>query len=287
MKIGRIDHLASTLSHEYHVYQRTAGSLGISPVRWYGKEGYHEVIVLDNLGASLSELISAQQFDNRKTFHIAAQMVRLFLNMQDFTELFPQLSIIESLHSRHYIHCDIKPANFMTRVGDSGDPSVFLIDLGLARLFRDPATYLHIPYSMDHLTIGTLPFMSINCQQGRAQSRRDDLESLTYTIICLARGNLPWAGLSNPEAVLQKKLSCTAEELCEDLPAPFCKFINHVRALAFDEKPAYQYLHSILVELQRSHTKSDQSGNAIHSCTPTARQSSIKLESTPAFSNQM
>jgi hypothetical protein len=174
----------------------------------------------------------------------------------------------------------------MIRAGDSGDPSVFLIDLGLARLFRDPTTYLHIPYSVDHSTIGTLPFMSINCQQGHAQSRRDDLESLAYTIICSACGSLPWAGLSNPEAVLQKKLSCTVEELCEGLPAPFYKFIKHVRALAFDEKPAYQYLHSILFELRRSQTKSDQSSNAIHSCTPTA-QSSVKLESTPVFSNQV
>jgi hypothetical protein len=94
MKIGRIDHLASTLSHEYHVYQSTAGSLGISPVWWYGKEGYHEVIVLENLGTSLSELISTQQFDNGhvgKTFHFAMQMVRLFINMQGF--------LLSSFHS--------------------------------------------------------------------------------------------------------------------------------------------------------------------------------------------
>ncbi len=85
------------------------------------------------------------------------------------------------------------------------NPTIFLIDFGLAQLFRNPATYLHIPYSTDQLVIGTLSFTSINGQCGYAQSCRDDLESLTYTIICLARGNLPWTSIStssDQEAVL-------------------------------------------------------------------------------------
>lgn len=51
------------LSHEYHVYETTAGSVGISPVHWYGKEGAYEVIVLENLGILLGDLISVQPFD--------------------------------------------------------------------------------------------------------------------------------------------------------------------------------------------------------------------------------
>jgi serine/threonine protein kinase len=76
LKIGRADHSPSRLSHEYQVYQKTAGSIGISSVRWYGKEGPYEVLVLEYLGTSLGDLISAQQFDHRKTFFFASQMVR-------------------------------------------------------------------------------------------------------------------------------------------------------------------------------------------------------------------
>jgi predicted Ser/Thr protein kinase len=75
MKIGRPDNPPSTLSREYDVYKTAAGSVGIPAVWWYGKEGYREVIVLEHLGSSLGDLISAQNFDHRKTFFFASQMV--------------------------------------------------------------------------------------------------------------------------------------------------------------------------------------------------------------------
>jgi len=120
---------------------------------------------------------------------------------------------------------------------DNVPPSIFLIDFGLARLFCNPATYLHWLYVKDHPIINTLLFMSINGQQGYTQSRHDDLESLAYTIIHLAHRDLPWATVSASKDIHQKKKSITAEELCEGLPAPFCKFVDYVHSLGFDEKP--------------------------------------------------
>lgn len=52
-----------------------------------------------------------------------------------------QLLVVESLHTRHYIHHDIKPGNFMVWT-DNLPPTVFLINFGLARQFCNPATYL-------------------------------------------------------------------------------------------------------------------------------------------------
>jgi hypothetical protein len=75
LKIGHADHLPSRIGHEYNVYQKTAGSTGISPVLWYGKEGPFEVIVLDHLGTSLGDLVNAQQLDLMQTFFFASQMV--------------------------------------------------------------------------------------------------------------------------------------------------------------------------------------------------------------------
>jgi hypothetical protein len=138
----------------------------------------------------------------------------------------------------------------MLRV-DNLRPTIFLIDFSLAWLFHNPATYLHIPFTTNPLIVGTLPFTSINAQQGYAQLHHDDLESLTYTIIYLALGDLPWTSNStgnNEEAVLCKKTSIIVKELCEGLPTPFCKFVTYVRSLGFDEKLDYQYLHSILLQ---------------------------------------
>ena len=141
------------------------------------------------------------------------------------------------------------------------DQTVFIIDFGLARLFCNPATYLHILYSTNHSVIGTVPFMSINGQQGHAQSRHDDLESLAYAIIFSVCGSLPWTSRSS-KVTLKKKLSITAEELCEGLPTLFCQFISHVCSLGFDEKPDYQYLHSILSQCSKSQTETEQSDSS-------------------------
>ena len=150
---------------------------------------------------------------------------------------------------------------------DNIPPTLSLINFGLARLFRNPATYLHIPFAANHSIVGTLTFASVNSQQGNSQSCRDDLESLAYTIIYSALGELPWTSNSagNKEAVFRKKTSIMVEELCEGLPAPFCKFVTYVRSLGFSEKPDYQFLHSILV--QCAETMTEQSSKALPLCT--------------------
>ncbi|KAF8487972.1 kinase-like domain-containing protein [Russula emetica] len=194
----------------------------------------YEVIVLNHLGTSLGDLIDQLEFDHRKTFSYATQM----------------LLAVQSLHDRHYIHCDIKPGNFMIRA-DNLPPTLFLIDFGLAQLFRNPATYLHIPFTTNHSIVGTLPFASISGQQGNVQSRRDDLDTQQVALDQQfnSTGN-------DEEVVLHKKTLITVEELCEGLPAPFCKFVTYVRSLGFDKKQDYQFLHSIL--LQCSETVTDQ-----------------------------
>jgi hypothetical protein len=132
-------------------------------------------------------------------------------------------------------------------------PTLFFINFSLAQLFHNPATYLHMPFTINHSIIGTIPFASINSQQGNSQSHHDDLESLMYTIIFSALGELPWTNNStgnNEEAILCKKISIPAEELCKGLPAPFCEFITYVHSLTslgFKEKLNYQYLYSILL----------------------------------------
>lgn len=157
------------------------------------------------------------------------------------------------------------------------DQTAFLIDFGLAELFRDPATYIHVQYSTNKSTVGTLAFTSINGQQGHAQSHRDNLESLAYTIIYSALGSLPWSSLSSRgdrEAVLQKKSSITVEDLCKGLPAPFVPFIRYVRSLHFNEKPDYKYLHAIISECSQLEIGSPDEVLSSSTCSSAGSESS-------------
>ena len=42
--------------------------------------------------------------------------------------------------------------------------------------------------------------------------------------------------------ILNKKRDTTLDELCENMPVAFKKYMQHVRELKFDEKPNYKYL---------------------------------------------
>jgi len=132
---------------------------------------------------------------------------------------------------------------------------VYVIDFGLAKLYRDPRTHRHISYrDGKHLT-GTARYASINTHMGIEQSRRDDLESLGYVLIYFLRGSLPWQGLKAStkrqkyERILEKKATIPVEQLCKGFPSEFRAYFEHVRALRFDDRPDYDFLKRLFREL--------------------------------------
>ncbi|KAH9010128.1 kinase-like domain-containing protein [Lactarius hengduanensis] len=223
------------LSHEHSVYKALSGMSGIPTMHWYGREVPYNVMVLDRLDLTLDEVISKRHNINL-VFSYAGQM----------------LSCLESLHERSYIHRDVKPTNFMTGV-DELSSQVFLIDFGLAQLFRNSSTRQHVPLVSGLKTVGTIAFTSINSHLGRTQSRRDDLESLVYSIVYLCRGCLPWQNIVKGSvekyaaSVLEKKIA-SSKTLCQGLPAPFVAFTQHIQSLGFNEKPQYDNLHTLLMQ---------------------------------------
>ena len=117
-----------------------------------------------------------------------------------------------------------------------------------------------------------LYYASVHAHLGRTGSRRDDLESLAYTLVFLLRGRLPWQGyqviiVSNSHLstngkskiwflwdfllqgenkgflVCKKKMATSPETLCCLCPQPFRQFVEYVVNLKFDEEPNYvQYI---------------------------------------------
>lgn len=92
---------------------------------------------------------------------------------------------------------------------------------------------------------GSLAFCSIDSHRGIGRRPKDDMESLAYTLIYLAKGELPWisaAGeFSDPETVYQKKQSTSVADICRGLPTPFKDFLSFTRALTINTPSYAQY----------------------------------------------
>ena len=76
-----------------------------------------------------------------------------------------QISRIEYVHCKNFIHRDIKPDNFLMGLGKKGS-LVYIIDFGLAKKYRDPRTHQHIPYRENKNLTGTARYASINTHLG-------------------------------------------------------------------------------------------------------------------------
>ncbi|KAM3199696.1 casein kinase 1-like protein HD16 [Capsicum annuum] len=216
--------------YEWQVYNALGGSHGIPRVHYKGRQGDYYIMVMDMLGPSLWDVW------NNNSHTMSIEMVACIA--------IEAISILEKLHSRGYVHGDVKPENFL--LGTPGTPDekkLFLVDLGLATRWRDTSTGLHVEYDQrPDIFRGTVRYASVHAHLGRTGSRRDDLESLAYTLIFLLRGRLPWQGYQGENKgflVCKKKMASSPETLCCFCPAPFRHFVEYVVNLKFDEEPNY------------------------------------------------
>lgn len=225
---------------ESRFYKSMQGGVGIPQLKWCGTEGDYNVMVMQLLGPSLEDLFNfcQRKFSLKTVLLLADQLI----------------SRIEFIHSKNFIHRDIKPDNFLMGLGKKGNV-VYIIDFGLAKKYRDSRTQQHIAYKENKNLTGTARYASINTHLGIEQSRRDDLESLGYVLMYFNRGSLPWQGLrannkrQKYERISEKKMSTSIEDLCKLFPSEFNTYLTYCRSLRFDERPDYSYLRQLLRNL--------------------------------------
>ena len=204
---------------------------GIPTMHWFGIAGEYNAMVMELLGQNLEDLFSycTRNFTLKTILMITIQL----------------LERIKHVHDNNYIHRDIKPQNFL--VGkDSTAKTIYILDFGLAKRYRDEHTHIHIPLKENRNLKGTARYASCNAHNGLEQSRRDDMESIAYVILYFFKGKLPWQGLKCKDKnekyakIKEMKMSITPEKLWEGFPNEFAKYLTAVKKLGFEEEPNYK-----------------------------------------------
>ena len=225
---------------------------GIPKIIAFGKNNFYSILVEELLGLSIFKL---WQFKKNIDLKIKIKNVCMIA--------LQALDRIEYIHSKNYIHKDIKPSNFL--IGKKNDEIIYLIDFGFAIKYRSSKTGKHIKFHHLKCVDGTPLFLSINGVKGYEQSRKDDLESLGYMLIYLVFKSLPWIqACQNKDVsvksrmgnILKIKTSTSTEMLCKGLPEEFSFFINYCKNLKFEEDPNYDYLRNLFKNiLDRNYQK--------------------------------
>eukprot|EP00775_Hariotina_reticulata_P012187 gene12187-12324_t len=217
--------------YEWSVYQSLGGVHGIPKVHYKGRQGDYYIMVMDMLGPSLWDVWNSQG-------QVMSQEMVACIAVE-------ALSILKDLHSKGYVHGDVKPENFL--LGQTGTPNekrLYLVDLGLATRWKDTVCGTHVEYDQrPDVFRGTVRYASVHAHLGRTASRRDDLESLAYTLLFLLKGRLPWQGYQGDNKgylVCKKKMATSAEMLCRYTPPAFRQFTEGVVNQKFDEEPRYE-----------------------------------------------
>ena len=162
------------------------------------------------------------------------------------------------MHAERIIHRDIKPDNFLIGTNEHNKDTVFIIDFGLAKLYKN-SDGQHIPYREGKNLTGTARYASISTHLGYEQSRRDDLESIGHVLLYFLRGSLPWQGLPGKSkndkyaAIKKKKIETPLEELTKGYPSEFRHFMEYCRKLTFTEDPDYSYIISLFEGCMKRH----------------------------------
>ncbi|KAM4630439.1 serine/threonine-protein kinase VRK3 [Polymixia lowei] len=169
------------------------------------------------------------------------------------------LDVLEYIHSNEYVHADIHAENIYIKPGEQSQ--VFLV--GYCHAFRYCPGGQHVEHREASRTLheGAVEFISLDSHKGAGPSRRSDLQSLGYCMLCWHTGMLPWSALTNPDQIASEKqrymenvpalLSCCFGK--KKVSSALQGYLTEVMALQYSDQPDYTALkaglHEALLQL--------------------------------------
>lgn len=216
----------------YEKMWRASSSIpGIPKMLHFGPHGKQKVLVMSHLGPDVEKIrvMSGGKLSMKSVLMIGVQVLKR----------------LEKIHGWGIIHRDMKPDNLL--MGSTTSSTVYLIDFGVSSSILDKSTGGHIAMkSGNKRIIGTPEFASIASHEGNTMSRRDDLQSLGYVLVYLAKGCLPWSRKERSSKILKKKKTIDIMELGQGLPGQVSEYLSRVNELRFEERPDYEALRDML-----------------------------------------
>ncbi|XP_043277957.1 serine/threonine-protein kinase VRK1-like [Venturia canescens] len=196
----------------------------------------YRFVVMERYGTDLWKLFleNGRKFPEQTVYKIAIQI----------------LDVLEYIHSRTYIHADIKGGNLLM---DLKSPNyVYLVDFGLASHYTTKPEYKLDPKKAHN---GTIEYTSRDAHMG-VPTMRSDFEILGYNMVQWLCDSLPWdSNLKDPSAVQKQKEKAfeNVENFLKQcfgsrIPSPISEYMKLLAELKFNDTPNYAKFRKILVQ---------------------------------------
>ena len=230
MKIEEVNSNRKGLENERNIIKNLNSKCFVKFID-YGEDALYKFLIQDLCGPSFSALrriLPEKKFSTSTVLRIGLEMLRA----------------IKKLHKNGYIHCDIKPSNFLLQ--SSRRHPVALIDFGLCYKYMDPQTGVMEKPRIDPGQIGTPRYMSPYAHLGTELGRRDDLFSWFFTLVEMNFGSVPWGKLTDRDQIYNFKKSMNIAAVTKGMPKQMVSIYRVIRRMNQDEEPDYSLIMSFL-----------------------------------------
>jgi len=219
----------------------------------------YRFMVMERFGSDLQKIFEKnnKKFSLKTTYQLGIQII----------------DVLEYVHSKEYIHADIKASNLLLGHQPGTEDQVFLVDYGLACRYANDGRHKEYRYDGRKAHDGTMEFTSRDAHIG-AHSRRGDLEILGFNMVQWLCSKLPWEdNLADSDYVATMKRGYMDDiplfmDKCfgDDIPPGLEEYLEYVKKLSFDDQPNYNKLRKILTKALASRGFVDD-GHIDFTCT--------------------